>query len=455
MGILSPLARFVLALPLTFLTTVGPMLAQRRPVELGAFGTAASFSPSYDLRMGVAAGGRIAYHWRPEWALEVELGLGSAPISGGGRTVPIVFPELHAVRALDPNRNAWFALAGYARPTFRGTPPGRFSDDAITLGLGRRIALATRLALRTELRGLYTFSSGRDGRSASHLLALVGLSFLPGNSPTADADSDGIGDPRDRCPRTPAGAVVDGGGCPSDSDGDGHMNGLDRCPNTPVGVLTDATGCPVDSDRDGVYDGLDQCPGSPAGWGVDLRGCPLDADADGVTDASDRCPRTPPSEVVDASGCPVARDADGDGVDDVHDRCPGTTGGTIVDAVGCQRLFLATREPLVLLGVSFQLGSARLAAGSFVVLDQVAASLLAHPEVRVEIAGYTDSTGSSAANTRLSAARAAAVQAYLRRRGVPADRMRATGYGPANPAASNATPEGRARNRRVELHQTS
>jgi len=75
--------------------------------------------------------------------------------------------------------------------------------------------------------------------------------------------------------------------------------------------------------------------------------------------------------------------------------------------------------------------------------------------VRIEIAGYTDSTGSSATNTRLSAARAGAVQAYLRQRGVPAERMRVAGYGPANPTASNATPEGRARNRRVELHLAS
>jgi len=108
---------------------------------------------------------------------------------------------------------------------------------------------------------------------------------------------------------------------------------------------------------------------------------------------------------------------------------------------------------LVLLGVNFETGRSRLTVTSYDALDQVAASLIAHPEVRVEIAGYTDNTGSTAVNTRLSAARALAVRAYLARKGVGSERMMAKGYGPANPIASNTTSAGRAENRRVELHQ--
>jgi outer membrane protein OmpA-like peptidoglycan-associated protein len=238
-----------------------------------------------------------------------------------------------------------------------------------------------------------------------------------------------------------------------DSDGDGHLDGLDRCPNTAPGVVTEVSGCPVDSDRDGVYDGADQCSNSPAGSAVDARGCPLDADGDGVSDAEDRCPSTPPRAPVNAAGCPVSRDADGDGVDDEPDRCPGTTAGTPVDALGCPVLFAREREALVLQGVNFETGSARLLPTSHAVLDQVAASLLAHPEVRIEIAGYTDNTGATRTNTRLSAERARTVQDYLQQRGVAAERMRAAGYGPADPVASNATAAGRARNRRVELRQ--
>src|SRR5206468_12947563 len=90
---------------------------------------------------------------------------------------------------------------------------------------------------------------------------------------------------------------------------------------------------------------------------------------------------------------------------------------------------------------------------SYVVLDQVAASLVANPEIQIEIAGYTDNTGSPTLNRRLSQARADRVRAYLASKGVSPSRMIARGYGPANPIAPNTTAAGRAQNRRVELHK--
>jgi OOP family OmpA-OmpF porin len=62
---------------------------------------------------------------------------------------------------------------------------------------------------------------------------------------------------------------------PGDSDGDGVTDDKDRCPNTPAGAIVDANGCPLDSDGDGVYDGIDQCPNTPRGTEVDKRGCPI------------------------------------------------------------------------------------------------------------------------------------------------------------------------------------
>ena len=88
---------------------------------------------------------------------------------------------------------------------------------------------------------------------------------------------------------------------------------------------------------------------------------------------------------------------------------------------------------------------------SYATLDEVAASLAAHAEIRVEIAGHTDATGTREVNTRLSLARARAVMMYLARQGIAPERMEARGYGPDRPIATNRTPEGRARNRRVEL----
>jgi outer membrane protein OmpA-like peptidoglycan-associated protein len=273
-----------------------------------------------------------------------------------------------------------------------------------------------------------------------------------------DADRDHVADGLDQCPDTPAGATVNSVGCPADTDRDGVLDGLDKCPDTPVGATVDATGCPRDSDGDKVLDGIDKCPDTPVGAVVDPTGCPKDGDNDGVADGLDKCPNTPVGVKVDASGCPVARDSDGDGVEDRLDRCPGTPPRTPVDQVGCVILFKEERAPgarptLILQGVNFQTGRSALTPDSYGVLDQVAASLVANPEIQIEIAGYTDNTGSVGINTRLSNARAFAVRAYLARRGVAPARMLARGYGPSSPVATNLTAAGRAQNRRVELHK--
>ena len=103
--------------------------------------------------------------------------------------------------------------------------------------------------------------------------------------------------------------------------------------------------------------------------------------------------------------------------------------------------------------MTFATGSAALARGAQSSLRATAASLLASPAGRFEVAGYTDDTGSRAVNERLSQARAEAVRALLVSAGVPADRLTARGYGPTDPVAPNATPEGRELNRRVELRR--
>jgi outer membrane protein OmpA-like peptidoglycan-associated protein len=288
---------------------------------------------------------------------------------------------------------------------------------------------------------------------------------VDGKGCPVDSDGDGVDDVHDKCPNTPAGATVDATGCPLDGDHDGVYDGLDKCPNTPVGAKVDATGCPIDTDKDGVPDGIDRCPDTPPATPVDATGCPpADTDHDGVPDAIDRCPGTPAGTPVDATGCPLARDSDGDGVDDRRDRCPNTPPRTAVDAYGCPQLFPEERVPsapgapprrptVVLRGVNFLTGSSALKTESYSVLDVVAQSLIDNPEIRIEIAGYTDNTGSAAINTSLSQARALAVRAYLARKGVSPARMVARGFGPTNPIATNTTVAGRAQNRRVELHK--
>jgi OOP family OmpA-OmpF porin len=113
---------------------------------------------------------------------------------------------------------------------------------------------------------------------------------------------------------------------------------------------------------------------------------------------------------------------------------------------------MAQRQTRITLrGVNFELGKAVLLPISKDILQDVARSLVANPEVRVEVGGHTDSTGPRALNERLSLERAEAVKAYLVENGVAADRMEVHGYASTQPVASNKTASGRAQNRRVEL----
>lgn len=101
--------------------------------------------------------------------------------------------------------------------------------------------------------------------------------------------------------------------------------------------------------------------------------------------------------------------------------------------------------------VSFDTNQAVLKPALLPVLDSVARALSQHPELRAKAVGYTDSTGSDAINVPLSQRRAGAVTQYLAGHGVAADRLMAEGRGAASPVGDNATTEGRALNRRVEL----
>jgi len=179
----------------------------------------------------------------------------------------------------------------------------------------------------------------------------------------------------------------------------------------------------------------------------------VDADGDGILDADDACPDTPEDfdGFQDGDGCPDP-DNDGDGVADAADACPGTPAGVTVDEKGCPKA-KEIKKSLVLDGVNFLSGSNELTPESLVILDTVAQSLLAYPEVIVEIQGHTDSAGGAAFNETLSLGRAEAVRDYLVSHGVPIRRMRAVGYGERFPIASNSTAQGRAENRRVEIHR--
>lgn len=455
-------------------------------VELGVFATYTRYDRAFNLEDAPGAGGRLGFFLTDHLGIEVDVGMVSPDAATAGTAADLAHGSASVVLNLPAgDDHVLFLLGGYSRLDFEPTAPYRFTDDAFHVGVGDRIVLGTRVALRLEARMIYApeTAAAFGPAWAGHVVGAAGLSVFVGAASDRDVDSDGDGvaDGSDACPATPRGGVTTPEGCPRDSDGDGVYNGLDTCPNSPPGVLTDRHGCPADGDGDGVYDGIDQCPGTPGGATVDSHGCSTDEDGDGIADHRDECPDTPAGAVVDAAGCltdgdgdhipdgldrcpgtragarvdavgcPTGRDSDGDGVDDADDRCPRTAPGTAVDTIGCPPLFSENRTPVILHGVTFETARSVLSTTSHVALDAVAASLVANPEVRIEIAGHTDAVGSRDVNQQLSQARADAVRAYLARRGVAPARMVARGYGETQPAASNATPDGRAQNRRVEL----
>lgn len=272
-----------------------------------------------------------------------------------------------------------------------------------------------------------------------------------------DSDGDGVEDYRDKCPNTPEAAwgKVDSVGCPIDSDGDGVPDYLDQCPDTPAEAIgkVDSLGCPIDSDKDGVPDYLDECPNTPeaARGNVDQRGCPIDSDGDGVADFMDECPNTPIAAAgkVDEKGCEL--DSDGDGVPDYQDECPFVIG--VASNKGCPEVKREVRQLLnkAMQGIQFEAGKATIKSSSNQILDLIAGIFIENSNYYVEVQGHTDNTGKHDQNMKISQKRADAVMNYLIKKGVPAERLSAVGYGPDVPIADNKTKAGRAKNRRVEF----
>ena len=152
-----------------------------------------------------------------------------------------------------------------------------------------------------------------------------------------------------------------------------------------------------------------------------------DSDADGLTDELDKCPKEPETvnNVNDDDGCP-------------------DEGASLV-AIKAGKIEIGQK-------VFFDTEKAVIQDQSFAVLDQVAALLKNHPELKqVRVEGHTDSVGDATANMALSQARADAVKDYLVGKGITAARLDAKGFGVTRPIADNGSTEGREQNRRVEF----
>jgi outer membrane protein OmpA-like peptidoglycan-associated protein len=438
-----------------------PLAAQRAgTVDVGLLGRYMVLDSKLDHDPAKGYGARVGVFVLKNLALEFEHTMNYTAPEGTDdetRLRPYIL-RLALHRPIGESWNSIFAL-GWIRDRFDPLNADIFEDDGYHALFGLQHRMSDGIGLRFDATLDYLPSP--IGETAGNDIDLLhwgvqgGFNFRFGKQPPKDADRDGVSDALDQCPATPMGEMVDARGCvpPKDSDGDGVMDPQDRCADTAAGTRVDASGCavPVDTDRDGVMDNVDACADTPASVRVDARGCPVDSDGDGVVNTADACPETPAGTKVDGRGCALPQDSDGDLVMDNVDECPETAANLRVDSRGCAIVFPEGEKSLVLDGVTFATGRAMLTPDAMTILDRVAESLVDAKDVNVQVLGHTDNTGSRATNLRLSTQRAEAVRDYLVRKGVPASRLSARGMGPDVPRAPNATAEGRALNRRVEL----
>jgi outer membrane protein OmpA-like peptidoglycan-associated protein len=318
-----------------------------------------------------------------------------------------------------------------------------------------------------------------------------------------DRDGDHVQDSEDVCPDEPG--LKQFNGCP-DRDNDQIIDKQDACPDDPG--LQEFNGCP-DKDGDKIIDKEDDCP-DEAGM-KEFKGCP-DKDGDGVMDKIDICPEKPGP--VENEGCPEvilslvdlagqslksakqAKDGsftfeslpadsicvfrlEGDpdktiGVNEVkvivnglpkralRSQADGLFRFDIPKPVskGLEKqvevMPVLTKQEAEILkrafdNLEFESGKAIIKSTSYASLDTLADLMKKKPEWNLKISGHTDNVGKPTANMKLSENRAKAVKAYLVSKGIDEKRLVTEWYGQTRPIAPNTTPEGRQKNRRVEM----
>ena len=447
----------------------------------------------------IGGGGSLGFFVLRNLALEAEAAYTTTDIA----TTPVTNIPLRGRLAyhipLAGNATSFRLGVGYVRNLYRQSVS--VDDDGFTGIAGVRLGITPNLGLRLDGTADYFRQTSAGRPEYVNWGGQAGLSLMFGNARSShaskdkDKDQDGIRDRDDRCPMTPARKAVDADGCAAiqrDADGDRVNDEADRCPNSAPGAAVEADGCapgPRDGDQDGVIDSADRCQATPLGERIDTEGCsasqkdddndgvmnnadrcpdsksgepvdgagctpgPQDSDHDGVIDTMDQCPNTPAGEIVNPRGC--TRDTDADGIPDSRDHCGNTPAGEKTDENGCPILFKKGARTVILRGVTFQPGKARLTPEGRDVLRDIASQLVENPEYRILVSGHTDNTGTRAANLRLSLARARTVETFLEANGVPPRQLSSKGFGPDVPIASNKTAAGRAKNRRVELNRTN
>jgi len=261
-----------------------------------------------------------------------------------------------------------------------------------------------------------------------------------------------------------------------DRDGDGYDDKVDKCPDEAEDFdsFEDDDGCPdTDNDKDGVLDAAQfkdgrwinadkladkDCRNDPEDKDdfQDEDGCPdPDNDKDGILDKDDKCPNDPEDfdQFEDEDGCPDP-DNDQDKILDKDDKCPNDPEDYdgVEDTDGCPDLMVKDEgDRIATPTIYFKFDKWDIDPKSYPVLDDLVTLLKQKSTIELLIGGHTDSKGSDKYNKTLSQKRVDSVRNYLIRGGVDTSRLKSVGYGEEQPIDSNRSPEGRARNRRVEF----
>jgi len=305
-----------------------------------------------------------------------------------------------------------YFLAGIGREDVKNEHHQNFNDSNLfNLGVGIKIPLFDVFSFKLEGRYIKRLDNGKEYEK----VLLAGLNIGFGRKITYEEPSKPIS---------------------IDDDNDGVSNRNDQCPHTKLGVIVDLTGCKkvvkkiipkvvADDDNDGVTNKFDQCPNTPKGTHIDISGCEVK--------------RVELKKKIEIK----VYDQDNDGIADSVDSCPNSAPNAKVDSKGCI-------EVIKIKDVRFKSGSARINQQYLNDLNKVIRYLNENPQIRIEVAGHTDSRGSRKYNQKLSQRRADSVKRYLFSKGISNNRVSSAGYGESRPIASNKTAKGRAKNRRIE-----
>ena len=223
-----------------------------------------------------------------------------------------------------------------------------------------------------------------------------------------------------------------------------------------IAIGVDDFGCLPDRDGDGVPDMVDKCPddaGKPIYFGCN------DRDGDGILDHEDACPDE--FGIKELRGCPDkgTGDKDKDGTIDRDDLCPTVPGPK--SNKGCPELVTDDQKRIIEQAskVLFESGKADLRPESLMILDQLAQVIFdvtkKHGKIKVRLEGHTDADGSDENNLELSRNRAKTVLEYLVGKGIDIFSISSTGYGEERPISDNFSPEGKQKNRRVDIAITN